>query len=163
MSGLQIMMLARTALTGCVPPLALTTTHHHHHHCFHWRHCRYKMDKSMFAVAILSGLVCIVEDPTMGIIVGALLGMIVMLLQMRTAHATLRLYSGPLCRLNYLFEGVDTARTTTACKKKYSVSGGRGRASGGQPVRPCRLLWRHPTTPAAASPSLLLLRHRRCC
>jgi len=95
--------------------------------------CRYKMDKSMFSVAVLSALVCIVEDPTMGIIVGALLGMIVMLLQMRTAHATLRLYSGSLCRLNYLFEGVDTARTTTACKKKYTVSEGNGghTASGG--------------------------------
>ena len=67
----------------------------------------YAMDKPMFAVAIVSALVCILEDPTMGIIVGAVLAMIRLLLQLRCAHATLTVYSaGVSCRLAYLFQDV---------------------------------------------------------
>ena len=65
------------------------------------------MDKPMFAVALVSALVCIVEDPTMGIIVGSVLAMIRLLLQLRSAHATLTVYaSGTSCRLAYLFQDV---------------------------------------------------------
>jgi len=80
----------------------------------------YKMDKPMFAVAIVSALVCIAEDPTVGIIVGAFLGMIRLLMQLRNAHSLLRIYDGPDCKLNFLFEGVDVAKPVRLCRLKYT-------------------------------------------
>jgi len=81
----------------------------------------YKMDKPMFAVAIISALVCILEDPTLGIIAGALLGMVRVLLSMRGAHATLLLYQGRTCRLHYLFDGAgDHKRAVRTCRAKLT-------------------------------------------
>lgn len=80
----------------------------------------YKMDKPMFTVAIISGLVCILEDPTMGIIAGAFLGMIRILLQMRNAHALLRVYQGTVCKFNFLFDGVDVKKSVSTCRAKFT-------------------------------------------
>jgi MFS superfamily sulfate permease-like transporter len=76
----------------------------------------YKMDKPMFAVCIITGLVAIVEDPTMGILVGAVLAMIRLLLSMRNSHADLQIYRGVESKMEILFENTDkkSLKQTTA-------------------------------------------------
>ena len=68
------------------------------------------MDKPMFGVAIASAVVCIVEDPTVGIIVGAVLAMLRLMVQMRGAHAMLYIYQGSQCRLAFLFDTHDESK-----------------------------------------------------
>jgi MFS superfamily sulfate permease-like transporter len=80
----------------------------------------YKMDKPMFLVAIISALICIIEDPTLGIVAGAFLAMIRVLMQKRNAHALLRIYRGTNCRLNYLFDGVDIKKSVQTCRAKFT-------------------------------------------
>ena len=73
-----------------------------------------RMDKPMFAVALIAMATCIIADPTYGIIVGSVLAMIRTMLAMRMAHATLRLYRGTRCALSFLFDTVDVLAVRTA-------------------------------------------------
>jgi MFS superfamily sulfate permease-like transporter len=41
----------------------------------------YKMDRAMFGVCVASAVVCVVEDPTVGIIAGAVLAMLRLMVQ----------------------------------------------------------------------------------
>lgn len=79
----------------------------------------YKLDKPMFLVAILSALICIFEDPTLGIIYGALFAMVRVFINMRSSHTMFRVYQGTKCKFTFLFDNVDPTRTVPVCVAKY--------------------------------------------
>lgn len=70
----------------------------------------YKMDRAMFGVCVASAVVCVVEDPTVGIIAGAVLAMLRLMVQMRGAHAMLYIFQGTKCRLSFLFDTHDESK-----------------------------------------------------
>jgi len=81
----------------------------------------YAMDKPMFAVAVIVGLVCILEDPTLGIIAGALLGQIRVLMSMRDGHAGLNVYKGRTCLMASTVAVVDAKKAVAAAGVKFAA------------------------------------------
>lgn len=68
---------------------------------------------------IISGLTCIVVDPTVGIIVGAVLAMIRVLMNLRDGHSELQLFKGRSCLMTMHFNKVKAKYTVAAVKAKY--------------------------------------------
>ncbi len=81
----------------------------------------YHMDKPMFAVAIIVMVVCIVEDPTVGIIAGALLAQVRILFNMRDAHAQLVVYAGRTALMSQLVHLVAAKKAVAAAALKYGA------------------------------------------
>jgi SulP family sulfate permease len=78
-----------------------------------------KTDPPMFIVACVTMIICIIEDPTMGILYGTFLAMIRMLLAMLHGHAAMRVYKGTRCELSYVFDLNDRA-VAKACRQYYT-------------------------------------------
>lgn len=74
---------------------------------FHEIEIMYKTDKPSFVVCCITGLICVVEDPTMGIVYGTFLAMIRLLLAMIHGHATLQIFKGTRSELLWVFDQND--------------------------------------------------------
>jgi MFS superfamily sulfate permease-like transporter len=79
----------------------------------------YKTDFPMFVVALVTALICVVEDPTSGIVYGIFLAMIRMLFAMLEGHAQLKIYHGTRCEFQFEFD-VNDRVVTKHCVKAYT-------------------------------------------
>jgi len=79
----------------------------------------YRTDFPMFIVAVITAIICIIEDPTMGIVYGTGLAMIRMLLGMLHGHAALRIYKGTRAELTWIFDLKDR-NTVKACRRRFT-------------------------------------------
>lgn len=79
----------------------------------------YKTDFPMFVVALVTALICIIEDPTSGIVYGIFLAMIRMLFAMLEGHAQLKIYHGTRCDFQFEFD-VNDRVVTKHCVKAYT-------------------------------------------
>jgi MFS superfamily sulfate permease-like transporter len=92
----------------------------------------YRLDKPLFMIAIVSALTCIAVDPTVGILVGAVLAQIRILMNLRDGHTELFIYKGRTCLMSMMFNRVKAKETVKAVANKYSeeVTEERIRAAG---------------------------------
>jgi MFS superfamily sulfate permease-like transporter len=79
----------------------------------------FRTDRPMFIVAGVTAIICIIEDPTMGIVYGTFLAMIRMLLGMLHGHASLRVFKGTRAELTWVFDIKDRA-TVKACRRHFT-------------------------------------------
>jgi SulP family sulfate permease len=78
-----------------------------------------KTDMPMFIVALVTMLICIVEDPTMGIVYGTFLAMIRVLFAMLHGHASLKIFKGTQCELQFIFDLNDRS-VSKACRQLWT-------------------------------------------
>ncbi len=79
----------------------------------------FRTDFPMFIVAVVTAVICIIEDPTMGIVYGTFLAMIRLLLGMLHGHAALRVYKGTRCELFWVFDLKDRG-AVKACRRRFT-------------------------------------------
>jgi len=80
-----------------------------------------RTDPAMFTVAVVTALICIIEDPTMGIVYGTGLAMIRSLLAMLHGHAILQVYKGTRCELQWHFTLNDHATQLRLCRSAFTT------------------------------------------
>lgn len=76
----------------------------------------------MFVVAMISMLICIAEDPTMGIIVGALAAQVRTLLAMRKGHAVLTVHKGRVCLMAETVSDVNAKKAVSRAAAKFAAT-----------------------------------------
>ncbi len=86
---------------------------------FHEIEIMYKTDRPSFVVCCVTGIICVIEDPTMGIIYGTFLAMIRLLLAMIHGHATVQIFKGTRSELLWVFDQNDR-KYLKKCRAKYT-------------------------------------------
>jgi len=79
-----------------------------------------RTDPAMFTVAVVTALICIVEDPTMGIVYGTGLAMVRSLMAMLHGHALLQVFKGTRCELQWFFTLNNHEAQLAACRTAYT-------------------------------------------
>lgn len=79
-----------------------------------------KSDPAMFAVAVVTALICIIEDPTMGIVYGTFLAMIRSLMAMIHGHAVFNVFKGVRCEVLHVFTLNDHKAQLAKVKTLYT-------------------------------------------